>query len=222
MKTEVLRYKELDYSIRYPEGFSETEKYPLVIYLHGAGGRGRDINVIKNHSFFADSEQYCKDAVTVVPQCYANTWFDIFEQLKDYVVAMSRMACVDTDRVYVIGASMGGYTTWQIGMSLPEIVAAIVPICGGGMYWNAERLKHTGVWAFHGSADKTVSCEESEKMVAAVNKRGGNAKLTVYEGVPHNSWTPTFQSKEMWAWLFSNRLHYATTKNEYNDVVRFG
>ena len=219
---EVLRYKELDYVIRYPEHFSTEKQYPLVIYLHGAGGRGRDIEVIKNHSFFSTSEKFCKDVVTVVPQCYADTWFDIFEQLKDYIIAMVNMECVDSDRVYVLGASMGGYTTWQVGMSLPDVVAAIVPICGGGMYWNAGRLQHTGVWAFHGSADKTVSYEESEKMVNAVNKRGGNAKLTIFEGVPHNSWIPTFESEEMWNWLFAQRKYYEETENEYNDVVRFG
>lgn len=219
---EVLRHKELDYAIRYPENFSKDKKYPLVIYLHGAGGRGRDISVIQNHSFFQDSEQFCKNAVTVVPQCYANTWFDIFEQLQDFLSTFVHAEYVDSSRVYMTGASMGGYTTWQMAMSHPEWFAAIVPICGGGMYWNAERLIHMGVWAFHGSADMTVFCEESKKMVEKINKKGGNAKLTIYEGVPHNSWTPTFQSTEMWKWLFEQTNHYAKTENRYNDVVKFG
>ena len=90
------------------------------------------------------------------------------------------------------------------------------------MYWNAGRLKHMAVWAFHGSADRTVLCEESIKMVEAVNKKGGHAKLTVYEGVPHNSWVPTFESEEMWSWLFSQRKYYEETENEYSDVTRFG
>lgn len=219
---KILRHKELDYVIRYPEGFSKEKKYPLVIYLHGAGGRGRDINVIKNHSFLKDSEVFCKDAVTVVPQCYANTWFDIFEQLQDFIFAFVRAEYVDPSRVYMLGASMGGYTTWQMAMSHPEWFAAIVPICGGGMYWNAERLIHMGVWAFHGSADATVLCEESKKMVEKINKRGGNAKLTIYEGVPHNSWTPTFQSADTWKWLFEQTNHYEKTENHYDDVIKFG
>ena len=219
---EVLKFQELDYSIRYPESISTDQKHPLVIYLHGAGGRGRDTGAIENHSIFEKVEKYCKDAVAVVPQCYADTWFDIFEQLKAFVVAMSRMECVDPTRVYVMGASMGGYTTWQIGMSLPEIVAAIVPICGGGMYWNAGRLKNTGVWAFHGRLDHVVSCSESEKMVEAVNQKGGNAKLTIYEGVKHDSWVPAQDCEEMWQWLLSSRLQYETTQNEYNDIVKFG
>ena len=107
-------------------------------------------------------------------------------------------------------------------MSRPELFAAIVPICGGGMYWNAARLKNMGVWAFHGDADKTVFVEESIKMVEAINKKGGNARLTVYEGVLHNSWTPTFQSKEMWEWLLAQRNAYVQVRTEFNDTKTYG
>ncbi len=220
--TTVLKHKEIDYVIRYPENFDKTKKYPLVIYLHGAGGRGRDIYVIENHSFFRLSTPYCKDAITVGPQCYADTWFDIFEQLQDFIHAMIISESTDASRIYLMGGSMGGYTTWQMAMSHPEWFAAIVPICGGGMYWNAERLKYMGVWAFHGSEDPTVFCEESKKMVEKINQKGGNAKLTVLEGVKHDSWTYTFQCKEMWQWLFSNTNHYEKTVNRYDDVVKFG
>lgn len=219
---EVIRYKELDYVIRYPENFDKTGAYPLLFYIHGAGGRGRDIEKISTHPFFTESEAYCKNAICVSPQCYANTWFDIFEQLQELIAHIIATEAVDPKRVYLMGASMGGYTTWQLAMAHPDWFAAIVPICGGGMYWNAERLKHMGVWAFHGSADKTVFCEESQKMVDAVNKKGGHAKLTIYEGVPHNSWTPTFRDPEVWTWLFSQTLHIGEETNEYNNVKQFG
>ncbi|MBQ3506514.1 MAG: hypothetical protein IJA89_07075, partial [Clostridia bacterium] len=116
----------------------------------------------------------------------------------------------------------GGYTTWQMAMTHPEWFAAIVPICGGGMYWNAARLKDMGVWAFHGADDKTVLPEESEKMVNRVNVCGGNAKLTVYEGVAHNAWTPAFQTKELWDWLFTKTCYYEETVSEYDNVKQFG
>ena len=219
---ELLKYKELDYVIRYPEQFDPTGSYPLLFYIHGAGGRGRDTDKIVNHPFFTDTAPFCQNAICVAPQCYANTWFDIFEQLQDFVAHMIASQAVDQKRVYLMGASMGGYTTWQLAMAHPEWFAAIVPICGGGMYWNAERLKYMGVWAFHGNADKTVFCEESQKMVNAVNKKGGHAKLTIYEGVPHNSWTPTFQSPEVWKWLFSQTLHVGEETNEYNNVKQNG
>ncbi len=110
----------------------------------------------------------------------------------------------------------------QLAMSRPELFAAIVPICGGGMYWNAARLKHTGVWAFHGEEDDTVFCEESVRMVEAINRCGGNAKLTLYRGVSHNAWDPTFQNPEVWQWLLSQTHRYANARTEFNDVKAYG
>ena len=147
---ELLRFKELDYVIRYPEGFTDTGKYPLVLYLHGAGGRGRDTDLIYNHPFFGDTEGNNLPAVFCAPQCYEDSWFSIFEQLQEFVKYVIDLDYIDQERVYVLGASMGGYTTWQLAMSRPELFAAIVPICGGGMYWNGGRLANMGVWAFLG------------------------------------------------------------------------
>lgn len=219
---EILRHGELDYAIRYPKDFRQEEKYPLVIYLHGAGGRGRDISAIANHGFFGETEQFLNEAISVVPQCYADSWFDIFEQLQNFVAAQIARDCVDPARVYVVGASMGGYTTWQLAMSRPEWFAAIIPICGGGMYWNAARLKNMGVWAFHGKDDQTVLCEESIKMVDAINKRGGRARLTVYENTAHNAWTPTFQNPEVWQWLLAQTNRHQQVRTEFNDVKTYG
>ena len=103
-----------------------------------------------------------------------------------------------------MGASMGGYTTWQLAMTQPEIFAAIIPICGGGMYWNAGRLKDVPVWAFHGDIDPVVLPRESEIMVKNTNLFGGNARLTVYENTAHDAWRPTFENPEVFEWLLSH------------------
>ena len=219
---EILRYKELDYVLRMPKNYEQSEKYPLVIYTHGAGGRGREIQKIVEHPFFIETEPFLTNAVSVAPQCYANAWFDIFEQLQDFIKFMIAQPYVDASRVYLTGASMGGYTTWQMAMTHPEWFAAIVPICGGGMYWNSARLKNMGVWAFHGADDKTVLPEESEKMINRLNAKGGNGKLTVYEGVGHNAWTPAFRTKELWDWLFTHTCYYEETVSEYDNVKQFG
>ena len=219
---EILRYKELDCVLRMPKHYEQSEKYPLVIYTHGAGGRGREIQKIVEHPFFIETEPFLTNAVSVAPQCYANAWFDIFEQLQDFIKFMIAQPYVDASRVYLTGASMGGYTTWQMAMTHPEWFAAIVPICGGGMYWNSARLKNMGVWAFHGADDKTVLPEESEKMINCLNAKGGNGKLTVYEGVGHNAWTPAFRTKELWDWLFTHTCYYEETVSEYDNVKQFG
>ena len=221
---EIKRYKELDYILREPsQTNNDGEKYPLVIYLHGAGGRGRDLSLLTNHSFLYHSEKHLTGAFSVMPQCYADSWFDIFEQLQDFIEFIISDDRIDATRVYLVGASMGGYGTWQMAMSRPELFAAIVPICGGGMYWNSGRLLNMGVWAFHGDSDPTVSCEESKKMVDGIKIRGGKrARLTIFENTPHNAWTPTFQSEEMWKWLLEQRNLYTETKNEHNDVEKYG
>ena len=102
------------------------------------------------------------------------------------------------------GGSMGGYATWQLAMSMPEYFAAIAPVCGGGMYWNARRIVNIPIWAFHGGKDPTVFPEESKKMVDAVNKRGGNAKLTIYPENGHDAWTDTYSNPELYRWLLSH------------------
>ena len=215
-------FEELDYVLRMPAEFSNKEKYPLVIYLHGAGGRGRDTDIIYNHPFFSKTEPWLKGAISVAPQCYEDSWFSIFEQLQAFVKDVIAWDCVDKSRVYVVGASMGGYATWQLAMSRPELFAAIIPICGGGMYWNAGRLIHMGVWAFHGEEDITVFPQESKKMVDAVNANGGNARLTIYEKTSHDAWTKTFENKDVWAWLLSHKSKYQETKSTYDNVKDFG
>lgn len=202
---EINRHGQMQYVTQFPEKFSASQKYPLLIYIHGAGGRGGEIEELYNDNFFDVAKEQNLNVVSVAPKCYEDNWFSIFEQLHEFLLHMIHQDYIDKSRVYVMGASMGGYTTWQLAMSWPELFAAIVPICGGGMYWNAGRLKDMGVWAFHGSEDPVVFCEESKKMVDAVNAAGGNAKLTVYEGVEHASWVNTFQNQEMWTWLLEQK-----------------
>lgn len=118
---------------------------------------------------------------------------------------------------------MGGYGTWQLAMSMPEYFAAIAPICGGGMYWNAGRLINVPVWAFHGALDTTVLPEESKKMVDAVNKKGGQARLTVYPENAHNAWSDTYANPELFAWFLQHENSNAQDiVNEYSDADAFG
>jgi pimeloyl-ACP methyl ester carboxylesterase len=93
---------------------------------------------------------------------------------------------------------------YQLAMAIPEAFAAIVPVCGGGMYWAAKRLVDVPVWAFHGAQDKTVLPEESLHMVAKVNAFGGNAKLTLYPNNAHDAWTDTYSNPEVYAWLLEH------------------
>ena len=224
MEYTISSFRKIKYVIRYPDGYTSGEKCPVLIYLHGAGGRGENIDVIRNHKVFLLTEKHENfPFITVAPQCYANTWFDIFEQLQAFIKMIYASDFCDRERVYLMGASMGGYGTWQMAMSLPELFAAIVPICGGGMYWNTPRLKDVPVWAFHGDSDPVVLPRESERMVFRVKQCLGDAKLTLYENTEHDAWTPTFNNPEVFEWLLSNKKEATVEITDgYDDVEKFG
>lgn len=198
-------FQGMQYTVRYPKDFDETKKYPLLLFLHGAGTRGNNLGALKGNAFFKETEKY-EDFPFVVaaPLCSENTWFDMMETLKAWIKETAALPYVDASRVYLMGNSMGGYATWQLAMSMPELFAAIVPICGGGMYWNAGRLASVPVWAFHGEKDPVVYVEESKKMTAAVNAQGGSARLTLYPENGHDAWTDTYRNREVFEWLLSH------------------
>lgn len=217
------RYKNLQYVVHFPEDFKLDKKYPIILLLTGAGSRGKDISLVRSSLFFEATENFQLNTVIFAPQCYADSWFDIFEQLIEFVEEMIHRTYVDADRVYLIGSSMGAYAVWQLAMSRPELFAAIVPICGGGMYWNAVRLKHMGVWAFHGNEDSIVLCEESQKMVDSINRNGGSARLTIWKGVGHDSWVKTYQYQKLYEWLFrQKKSEYLPERSLKENPEQFG
>ena len=176
---------------------------PLIIYLHGAGSRGTELSQLSHAGPIGELEKGRNiPARMVAPQCCGDTWFELFETLIDFAENTANESGVDKSRIYLTGVSMGAYVAWQLAMTKPDMFAALVPVCGGGMYWNAARLKDLPIWAFHGALDTTVLPQESLKMVAAVNKNGGNAKITVFEKADHNAWDPAYAQDEMWNWLF--------------------
>ncbi len=202
---EFKRFETLQYLIHYPDGYRQGEKYPVILLLHGSGSRGTNLLTVSRNDYFEITRRH-KDFpfITVAPQCHENTWFDLWETLKRFTQELLDMKFCDDKRLYAVGMSMGGYAVWQLAMSMPYLFAAIVPICGGGMYWNAQRLVNTPIWAFHGQQDTLVYPEESVKMTSAVNACGGNARLTLYPDCAHPSWQNAFSEPELFPWLLSH------------------
>lgn len=222
---EFLNFEQMQYLIRYPENYREGEKYPVILFLHGAGTRSNDIRVLAGNAFFRlTAQQESFPFVCVAPLCHSETWFDQFETLERFATMISRASFTDPERFYLTGNSMGGYGAWQLAISMPDVFAAAVPVCGGGMYWDAGRLKNLPIWAFHGDIDPVVFPEESVKMVEAINKRGGCAKLTLYPDTKHDSWTATYSNPEVFAWFLSHRRPQvgAEKDDSYADVKKFG
>jgi len=192
---------DLKYLLCTPIGFKADKKYPTIVHFHGAGSRGDDVSILKQQAIvtYARSKEDFP-FIMFLPQCNSNSWFDVFEQLRGFVKAAVAHPNVDESKIYLSGVSMGGYASWQMLMSEPDVFKKAIICCGGGMYWNAARIK-ASVRAFHGSDDTTVFAEESRKMVNAVTQRGGSAKLTEYGGVKHNCWDLTYSNPEIYSWL---------------------
>lgn len=197
-------------SLEYYMGVPEKEGiYPLVVLLHGAGSRGKDIGALKTHSMWEPFiSGVSEKAIFVMPLCEWNSWYDIINMLNEFVDSARHFDNVDINRVYITGYSMGGYTAWTLLGMHPDWYAAGIPICGGSQYsgfWAGTALKNTPIWAFHGLLDETVAVEETIKVVKGINKAGGDAKLTVYEKVKHDAWINAYNSKETWDWLFDKK-----------------
>ena len=200
------RLGELNCLAFFPSGFDENKKYPVIFHVHGAGSRGNDVSVLNAQAILnkaKESDDF--PFVVILPQCYLDTWFDLFERLKDAVILATNLPFADKNKFYLSGVSMGGYAAWQLLTSMPQTFAAAIICCGGGMYWNAARIK-TPVWAFHGTDDMTVLFEESVKMVEAVNRNGGKAKLTTFDKVAHNCWDLAYSRNDVYEWLLDFNL----------------
>ena len=213
---EEISFQNIRCVLRKPIDFNSEKKYPILLFLHGAGTRGNDIDKLCANPFFRLTDRHQNfPFVTIAPLCEENTWFDVWERLKALVNDITNLPFADQERIYVMGASMGGYATWQLAMSMADRFAAIVPICGGGMYWNAGRLVNVPIWAFHGAKDTAVLLEESVKMVEAVKRHGGEAELTVYPENGHDAWSDTYSNPEVFSWLLQQQNK---NNRKYEDV----
>jgi len=197
----------LDYLLYLPPDYEQKDSWPLLVFLHGAGERGSDLNRVKAHGPAKLVEQGRDFPFVIVsPQCPEGQWWPILgREVLALIDEMLERYKIDPDRVYLTGLSMGGYGTWAIASAWPERFAAIVPICGGGRPFTAANLKKVPVWAFHGAKDPVVPLSESQQMVDAVNRAGGKAKLTIYPDAEHDSWTQTYDNPELYQWLLSHQ-----------------
>lgn len=207
------------YLLYLPPGYdaNATNRWPLILFLHGAGERGTDLQLVAKHGPpRLDTAETNFPFIVVSPQCPdGNIWSD--DLLLALLDDVENKYAVDPHRVYLTGLSMGGFGTWNLGISHPERFAAIAPVCGGGetilitlaQHYDATqlaRMKTLGVWAFHGGKDTTVATAESVRMVEALKQAGcTNVKLTIYPEAGHDSWTQAYADPELYKWFLQHR-----------------
>jgi predicted peptidase len=229
-QTQALTYtnaagESMNYRLFLPKDHGGAKKYPLVLVFHGAGQRGDD-NRKQLASYAAGwidaAVQSKHPCILLIPQCpTGKKWVDTdwgkgsysfsavplsepMKLAKEILDQVLREKPVDLKRVYVMGASMGGYGAWNFVMRYPELVAAVVPVCGAGDPAMAATIKQIPIWAFHGDVDSMVPPSGSWEMVDAVKKAGGTKiKLTMYPGVDHGSYLKAWRDPDLVEWLFS-------------------
>ncbi|MEO9869186.1 carboxylesterase family protein [Ekhidna sp.] len=220
----------LPYQILLPENFSESENYPVVLFLHGAGERGsnNEKQLVHGSTLFLNEENRNNyPAIVIFPQCpKEDYWANVdiqygplgrqFEFLEEGepTVAMSLVLqlmdsiasrkFVNNEQIYIGGLSMGGMGTFEFLARRPDLFAAAFPICGGG---NPNSVKKyagkVDLWIFHGAKDDVVFPHHSVDMALALQKTGATPRFTLYREANHNSWDRAFAEPELLSWLFS-------------------
>jgi predicted peptidase len=197
----------VNYILYVPQGaHAPATGWPLILFLHGTEQRGDDPSVLLDLDIltFADEEGQFP-FVAVVPQCPAGQHWSpsVLKQLLD---AVQVSLAVDRSRVYLTGFSMGGYGVWQTAAALPGTFAAIAPLCGMSDVPDAPALAKVPAWVFHGARDQNVPISESQKMVKALRRAGGDPMFTVYPDSSHDIWTMTYHDSRLYLWFLSHSL----------------
>ncbi|MCA9054248.1 MAG: prolyl oligopeptidase family serine peptidase [Planctomycetaceae bacterium] len=205
LKTEIATTVTLEYQLFLPEGYESQDKWPLLLFLHGSGERGSDVEKVKVHGppkLVGEGKPL--PFIVLSPQCPAFQRWEV-TQLDALLKHVEQTYKVDPDRICVTGLSLGGYGTWQLAANFPDRFAAIVPICGGGEKECAKQIAHIPTWVFHGGNDGAVPLRASAEMVKALEAAGGHPKFTIYPVADHDSWTETYANPELYEWLLQQK-----------------
>jgi predicted peptidase len=217
------------YVVYVPMDWTAEKRWPIVLFLHGAGERG-DEGLAQSDIGLGSAIRKHPDrfpAVVVMPQCRRESWWQapaMEAQALAALDAASKEFNGDPDRTYLTGLSMGGYGSWDVAAKYPDRFAAIAVVCGGirlparlaalsgvpqqpeDPYADtAKKVASLPVWVFHGGADPTVPVTESRKMVEALKALNADVRYTEYEGVGHNSWDKAYNEPEFPTWLFGQK-----------------
>ena len=220
------------YKVFVPANWTAKKKWPVILFLHGAGERGDD-NLAQTRIGIGpalEQQNATLKAVVVLPQCPRDRWWPEPEMQARALRALDEAAREfngDASRIYLTGLSMGGYGAWAIAASNPKRFAALAVVCGGvrtppragarssplevaggddPYRTTAEKIGKLPIWVFHGGADPVVPVTESQKMVEAFKSLGVSARYTEYAGVGHNSWDKAYAEAELFPWMLSQRL----------------
>jgi predicted peptidase len=223
------------YQVFVPDTWTPHQKWPVILFLHGAGERGDDglQETDVGIGTAIRSNRSVIPAIVVMPQCRPNVWW-MQAHMDDLAIASLDAAIKefhgDVRRTYLTGLSMGGYGTWYLAEKYPGRFAALIVICGGirppaatlKAYpelakWTpadepksytdaAAKVGNVPVWIFHGADDDIVPVTESQRIYAAMKAIGNDVHYTEFPGIRHASWDKAYDDPKLFPWLFSKSL----------------
>lgn len=212
--------KMLLYRLFKPPAYDPQTNYPLVLFLHGAAGLGDDNarqfnggNEVPPLALTADDAQSRFPSFVLAPQCpKGSSWSGFGRQPAETITAslatikaLQQEFRIDTNRIYIVGVSMGGHGVWDTVAKFPKTFAAAVPICAASDVSLAPRIAPLPVWSFHGAEDPLINVSNARQMLAALRKAGGRPRYTEYPGVGHDSYRNAFKEPDLLPWLFSQK-----------------
>lgn len=177
-------------------------RWPVVLFLHGSGESGHDLERVKKHGppkLVSEGKQF--PFILVSPQT-DHGWKP--EELGKLLDSIESQYAVDRSREYVTGLSMGGFGTWEMLAAFPNRFAAAVMICGGGNPEYAGKIKGTPLWVFHGEKDDVVPIQRSQTAVEAIKELNGDVQFTSYPETRHDSWTATYNNPKVYRWMLKH------------------
>jgi len=211
LSVDMNRSHQLKYLIYLPKDYL-TKKYPLVLFLHGAGERGTNLKDIEIHGLpklVKNGKKF--PFIIIAPQCPLNLWWSDplpVELLSKLVNDIVMKYGIHKNNVFCTGLSMGGYGTLALSIKNPKLFSAIIPICGGvdiKNFFDILNLKDLPIWLFHGDKDEVIPLENSQSIYKVLKLVNKNIKLTVYKGVDHNSWDRAYDDNELYKWMLSHK-----------------
>jgi predicted peptidase len=213
MEKVITKKVRIKYLLHLPDGYEKAspKKWPMILFLHGSGERGDDLERVKMHGIPMIAERDPSfPFIALSPQCPEDSadssWLGEQDAVMTLVNEIITNYNVDPNRLYLTGLSMGGYGTWYLAAEYPGRFAAIAPICGGGNPKRIKELSGTPTWVFHGKKDDVVPVSESEKMVEILRTHGADVRFTIYPDLNHDSWTVTYENPDLYTWFLSHSL----------------
>jgi predicted peptidase len=198
--------QQFNYLIYLPDSYNKDAavNWPLILFLHGGGERGSNLNKVKNVGplrFVKDGEKL--QFIIVSPQIERGMYWGP-DSLRDFLADITREYKVDKKRIYLTGLSIGGKGTWETAMKYPELFAAIAPVSGWAKPDMLSKLRDTPVWVFHGAKDPVVPVIASVVLADSL-KKYNNVKLTIYPEGMHNHWEETYSNKNLYKWFLDHK-----------------